>query len=57
MLAMTWLPIAAAQQVLAAAAGVSLLSVLPLFALPLAVAVSTVNPGAGLWRPIGSPSP
>lgn len=57
MLAMTWLPIAAAQQVLAAAAGVSLLSVLPLFALPLAAAVSTVNPGAGLWRPIGSPGP
>ena len=57
MLAMAWLPVAAAQQLLAAAAGVSLLSVLPLFALPLAAAVSTVNPGAGLWRPIGRPSP
>jgi len=57
MLALAWLPLAAAQQVLAAAAGTSLLTVLPLFALPLAAAVSTVNPGAGLWRPIGTPSP
>lgn len=57
MLAMAWLPVAVAQQLLAAAAGVSLLSVLPLFALPLAASVSTVNPGAGLWRPIGWPSP
>ena len=57
MLALAWLPIAVAQQLLAAAAGTSLLTVLPLFALPLAAAVSTVNPGAGLWRPIGTPSP
>ena len=57
MLALAWLPVATAQQVLAASAGASLLAVLPLFALPLTAAVSTVNPGAGLWRPIGTPSP
>jgi len=57
MLALAWLPVAAAQQVLAEAAGTSLLTVLPIIALPLAAAVGTVNPGAGLWRPVGSPSP
>lgn len=50
-LAVAWAPIALAQQVLALLAGTSLLTVLPVLALPLAVAVSLVNPGAGLWRP------
>jgi len=31
----------------------SLVPVLPLLALPLVAAVASVNPGAGLWRPVG----
>ena len=42
---------------LSAGAGVSLVPVLPLFAVPLVVAVAAVNPGAGLWRPIGGDGP
>lgn len=52
-LALAWLPVAAAQVLLSAGAGVSLVPVLPLFAVPLVVAVAAVNPGAGLWRPVG----
>lgn len=54
-LALLWLPIAAAQVLVSAGAGASLVPVLPLFAVPLVVAVAAVNPGAGLWRPIGHP--
>lgn len=54
-LALAWIPVAAAQVLLSAGAGVSLVPVLPLFAVPLVVAVAAVNPGAGLWRPIGRP--
>ena len=54
-LALAWLPVAAAQVLVSAGAGVSLVPVLPLFAVPLVVAVAAVNPGAGLWRPIGHP--
>ena len=56
-LALLWLPIATAQVVVAIIAGVSLLPVLPLSALPLAAAVSAVNPGAGLWRPMSGERP
>ncbi len=54
-LALAWLPIASAQVLLSAGAGASLVPVLPLFAVPLVAAVAAVNPGAGLWRPIGHP--
>lgn len=53
-LTLLWLPVAAAQVLVSAGAGVSLVPVLPLFAVPLVVAVAAVNPGAGLWRPVGS---
>jgi hypothetical protein len=57
-LTLLWLPVASAQVIISIIAGVSLLPVLPLSALPLAAAVSAVNPGAGLWRPVsGGPRP
>ena len=56
-LALLWLPIASAQVLVSIIAGVSLLPVLPLSALPLAAAVSAVNPGAGLWRPVSDGRP
>ena len=56
-LALLWLPIASAQVLVSIIAGVSLLPVLPLSALPLAAAVSAVNPGAGLWRPVSDGHP
>ena len=56
-LALLWLPVASAQVGVAIIAGVSLLPVLPLSALPLAAAVSAVNPGAGLWRPVSGERP
>jgi hypothetical protein len=52
-LTMIWLPVAAAQVSVSWLAGSSLIPVLPLLAVPLVVAVSAVNPGAGLWRPVG----
>jgi hypothetical protein len=54
-LALLWIPVAAVQVLVSAGAGMSLLPVLPLFAVPIVVAVAAVNPGAGLWRPIGRP--
>jgi hypothetical protein len=56
-LALLWLPIAAAQVGVSIIAGVSLIAVLPLSALPLAAAVAAVNPGAGLWRPVSDGGP
>lgn len=56
-LALLWLPIAAAQVLVSIIAGTSLVPVLPLSALPLAAAVSAVNPGAGLWRPVSDGRP
>lgn len=56
-LALAWIPVAAAQVLLSAGVGASLVPVLPLFAVPLVVAVAAVNPGAGLWRPIGGDGP
>lgn len=52
-LALCWLPIACAQVLVSLAVGASFVPVLPLLALPLVAAVATVNPGAGLWRPVG----
>jgi hypothetical protein len=52
-LTMLWLPVAAAQVVVSWLAGSSVIPVLPLLAVPLVVAVAAVNPGAGLWRPVG----
>ena len=57
LLGLAWLPVATAQQLLAAAAGQGLLTVLPVLALPLVAAVASVNPGAGLWRTVGRPGP
>ena len=45
-----WLPITAAQIVLAGLLGSSLISVLPVLVVPLVVVVAAINPGAGLWR-------
>jgi hypothetical protein len=56
-LALLWLPIAAAQVLVSIIAGDSVLPVLPLSALPLAAAVSAINPGAGLWRPVSDGRP
>ena len=56
-LALLWLPVASAQVLMSAGAGVSLVPVLPLLAVPLVVAVAAVNPGAGLWRPVGGDGP
>lgn len=50
-LVLAWSPIAAVQIALAQVAGASVLTALPALALPVAGAVSLVNPGAGLWRP------
>ena len=54
-LALAWLAIALAQQIVSAISGASLLAVLPMLALPLAAAVGIINMGAGLWRPISAP--
>ena len=52
-LSLCWLPIAFVQVLVSVAVGASLVPVLPLLALPLVAAVASVNPGAGLWRPVG----
>lgn len=52
-LTMVWLPVATVQVLISWLAGSSLVPVLPLLAVPLVVAVSAINPGAGLWRPVG----
>lgn len=48
-LTFTWLPIVTGQIILAQLAGVSLVPVLPVLALPFVAAIAAVNPGAGLW--------
>ena len=45
----TWIPIVIGQIILAQFAGVSLVPVLPVLALPFVAAIAAVNPGAGLW--------
>ena len=52
-LALLWLPIVAMQVLVSMLVGTSFVSVLPLLALPFVAVVALVNPGAGLWRPVG----
>ena len=52
-LALLWLPIALMQVLVSVLVGTSFVPVLPLLALPFVAVVALVNPGAGLWRPVG----
>ncbi len=52
-LALLWLPIAVMQVLVSVLFGTSFVPVLPLLALPLVAVVALINPGAGLWRPVG----
>jgi hypothetical protein len=52
-LALLWLPIALMQVLVSVIVATSFVPVLPLLALPFVAAVALVNPGAGLWRPVG----
>ena len=52
-LALLWLPIALIQVLVSVLVETSFVPVLPLLALPFVAAVALVNPGAGLWRPVG----
>jgi hypothetical protein len=52
-LALCWLPVAFTQVILSIIVDTSFVPVLPVLALPLVAAVAAVNPGAGLWRPVG----
>jgi len=52
-LALLWLPVAVMQLIVSTLVGTSFLPVLPLLALPFVAVVALVNPGAGLWRPVG----
>ena len=52
-LTLLWLPIAAMQVVVSVLVASSFVPVLPLLALPFVAVVALVNPGAGLWRPVG----
>lgn len=52
MLALTWLPLAAAQVALSAVLGTAVVETMPVLALPFVAIVASVNAGAGLWRPI-----
>lgn len=47
-----WSLLAGLQVVTAAVAGVSLVPVLPVMALPIVALVGAMNVGAGLWRPV-----
>lgn len=57
MLAFTWAPVVVGQLLVSSVLGTSLVPVLPILAVPLVAAVSAVNPGAGLWRPIRFQAP
>lgn len=52
-LAAVWLPLSVLLVAVSTLAGASMLPVLPVLALPLVAAVAALDPGAGLWRPIG----
>lgn len=54
-LAAMWLPLWLMQVLLSTVTTASLLPILPISALPLAIAVAAINPGAGLWRPVPRP--
>lgn len=53
LLAGVWLPLAVLLVAVSTLTGASMLPVLPVLALPLVAAVASLDPGAGLWRPIG----
>lgn len=52
-LALLWLPIVVMQVLVSLLVGTSFVPILPLLALPFTAVVALVNPGAGLWRPVG----
>lgn len=52
----TWLPAVGLLLLGSAVRGVDVIAVLPIVALPFVASVALVNPGAGLWRPVGSSS-
>ena len=52
-LALVWLPMVVTQVLVSVLVGTSFVPVLPLLALPFVAVVALVNPGAGLWRPVG----
>jgi hypothetical protein len=52
-LTLLWLPIAVTQVIVSVLVAASFVPVLPLLALPFVAVVALVNPGAGLWRPVG----
>lgn len=52
-LALLWLPVALLQVLVSVIVATSFVPVLPLLALPFVAVVALVNPGAGLWRPVG----
>ncbi len=47
---LAWAAATCGQLVVATLAGIALIEVLPLLALPFVAAIAAVNPGAGLWR-------
>ena len=49
---LVWAPVWVMQVAVSVLVDASLLPVLPLTAVPLAMAVGAINPGAGLWRPV-----
>lgn len=51
-----WVPVVTLLLVGSAIQGVDVIAVLPIVALPFVASVALVNPGAGLWRPVGSSS-
>lgn len=57
LLVAVWSPLAVVQVAVSVALGSTVIVALPVLALPLAVAVALVNPGAGLWRPARFPDP
>ena len=52
-LALLWLPIVLMQVLVSVLVATTFVPVLPLLALPFVAVVALVNPGAGLWRPVG----
>lgn len=51
-----WVPVVSLLLLGSAVRGVDVIAVLPIVALPFVASVALVNPGAGLWRPVGSSS-
>lgn len=47
---LAWALVTGAQMILAAVAGIPLIEVLPLLAVPFVAVIAAVNPAAGLWR-------